>query len=1827
MKTLFCPVCGNTIENFLPLPDFYRTQAEKYGFKHFGRSETLNIKQYSCPTCGATDRERLCALWMKRSRTALFSESKLRMLHFAPEAALSSFVRTFPEIDYRSCDISGIGVDDRVDITHMPYPDSSFDFFICSHVLEHVSDDRAALRELYRTIKAGGFGILLAPIPRDITETIEENEELPPAERWKLFGQDDHRRLYAKSGFIKRIKDCGFFVYEWKEPHFGQRALEENGLSQTSTLYIAAKPGFSQSQPDLNIITILNRLHREHRIEQANPANPLVSIGIPAYNPKFYEEALRSATQQDYPNIEIVVCDDSPDDQISRLTKKIQAEIPSRLIRYYKNASRLEGMMNLQRCLDLAEGKYIKFLNDDDVLMPTCVSRMVDVMEHDNGVSLVTSHRDLIDKDGKFIPERIHNVSPFGFDTRVSGQGLINFFYSHVINFVGEPSSVLFRATDIKPIKPTINSISGIPIRVINDIASFCNVLANGDLVYLTDTLSKFRIHSQQRQAQSDIPAMAQESFKNFRLTLAREKRSPENWAGTTQCTPWPDTGTPQEIDLMKALGRALEMRTRGSHLSRLIAFHLPQFHSIPENDAWWGKGFTEWDNVKQGKPLFEGHYQPHEPGELGYYDLSDAATLEKQAKLARLYGLEGFCFYHYWFNGKRLLEKPVDMLLAHPEIDLPFCLCWANENWTRRWDGGEQEILIAQTYDPEGHERFAHDLLPYLRDPRYIRINGKPLILIYRADIVPKLADTVAAWRAIWHKMGIGEVYLVCVESFTARIPQNDGFDAACEFFPHQINFSRLAPDTSIKHPDSLANIADYSKLTKEIESRAHPGYKRFHGVIPSWDNSARRRKGGASLFINSTPERYESWLNSAIRQTLIDFDGDERLVFINAWNEWGEGCHLEPDTKYGRAWLEATARAQQSAQEIDVHYERNVRPYHEWLSNHEPDEKQLARLAAKGKNEILFIVAVDATHSTPDQLSATLKSFAEQQYSEIQLVVVANLPPPAQNPQGILWLESPDFPDVLLIEFAKLNPESWLCQIRAGDLFSRSGMSLLASALQSQEEVVMTYADEDTLDSRYGPTNPQFRPDFDIDYLRNHPYIGRFILIRGRQILETGGPDSNYGLAAPYDLVLRFFERYGKERIFHLPEILFHGLPESVDSKTQLQHQKALFNHLERSGIDAQVSTGQYPGSFSIQYRHNSTPLVSIIIPTKDKIEQLQRCLESLLEKTSYKNYEVLIVDNQSTAASAVQYLKGLRDLNVPNIRILDYPHSFNFSAINNLAAREARGEYLVLLNNDTAIIQSDWLEALLNHAQRHEVGIVGAKLLYPNGTIQHAGVILGLRGPADHSFMGEAMDAPGYFGRLLLDQQYSAVTAACLMIRKSIYQEVGGMDEEKFKVSYNDVDLCLKVRKTGYSVVWTAHAIVMHEGNVSQRLVLNDSEDEKRSRFESEQKSMYRIWLKELAADPAYNRNLSLSGNGFELEMDPLLCRFSENTRPRVLAHPGDEQGSGCYRIIDPLRALISSGFTDGDLRPHFFDPIHLAKLLPDVIVLQRQHLDAQISNIDSYREFCSARLVYDIDDNLAALPRTNPNWGKFPEDILERLRKVAKLCDRITVSTEPLKRTLANLHPDIVVLPNYLPPAHWGEIVRRPCAQRSGKPRIGWAGGLSHVADLNVIGAVVRALADKVDWVFFGMKPEGIDSCIAEYHPGVAIDLYPNRLASLNLDLALAPLEANLFNECKSNLRLLEYGACGYPVIASDIESYRCGLPVTLVKNDPQEWIAAIEAKLADRGALRDEGLALQMAVRERWMLEGENLALWQRGWFLDNEHIQSNLSTPTSGNKR
>jgi lipopolysaccharide biosynthesis protein len=340
----------------------------------------------------------------------------------------------------------------------------------------------------------------------------------------------------------------------------------------------------------------------------------------------------------------------------------------------------------------------------------------------------------------------------------------------------------------------------------------------------------------------------------------------------------------------------------------KLFAFYLPQFHPIPENDLWWGKGFTEWTNVTRALPQFDGHDQPRHPADLGFYDLRNEAILEQQVALAKKYGIEGFCFHFYWFAGKRLLEKPLDTFLNRPDLTFKFCLCWANENWTRRWDGQEQEVLIGQQHSSDDDIQVMLEMCKYIDDPRYLTVGDRPVVIVYQVQLLPTPKETAKRWRRVVKERLGKDVLLVYAMTFgNTSDPSKFGFDAAVQFPPHCIEHADITPNVTLWNPQFSGRVLNYDKLMHDNRLRTFQ-FPVFPTVFPGWDNTPRRSSSG-SVFAGSTPRSYAAWLSeAALFATDKPVHGDS-IAFINAWNEWGEGAFLEPDQRYGHAFLRATA------------------------------------------------------------------------------------------------------------------------------------------------------------------------------------------------------------------------------------------------------------------------------------------------------------------------------------------------------------------------------------------------------------------------------------------------------------------------------------------------------------------------------------------------------------------------------------------------------------------------------------------------------------------------------------------------------------------------------------------------------------------------------------------------------------------------------------------------------------------------------------------------------------------------------------------------------
>ncbi|WP_207225364.1 glycosyltransferase [Pseudomonas orientalis] len=1433
---------------------------------------------------------------------------------------------------------------------------------------------------------------------------------------------------------------------------------------------------------------------------------PLVSIAIPAHNPRFFEVALNSAINQCYANIEIVVTDDCRGDGIRLITERLAAQttVP---VRYLKNEQQLGGLLNLTRGLEEARGEYIKFLNDDDVLLTDCVTRMAAVLDARADISLVTSRRRLIDAQGETLPDILETSKVFDEDVCLHGADLTSLLCDWPINFIGEPTTVMFRRVQVIDKVPNICALGGVLVDAINDLALYVNLLQHGHLAFLSEPLSLFRHHVEQRQKQPDM----QDLFNEGRARFVKQIRALGLY-------------NPQPLRQVRraplSAGQAFQL------------FRLREAYLAPDSLNLYTAGsiipFAEQCEVLfLGQPWLEDGEPPigvvihaYYPGEL-------------QEILRRLTQLNEHLHLYVTCVGGN--DKEVGDLLA-------------------------ASGLSYSLYRVPNHGR---DILPFLRVLPFLR------------------ADNIQTVVKLHTKRSLH------MESAWAQDLFNDllnpvRFRESVEYLADPMHHPLLGTEPYRQAVAKNLSEANYSHLLT-LAKRA--------GIDP-------QRIGQADFFAGTMFFVRREVLAHLEQMHLTDEDFETECGQLD-----GTMAHaLE-------RFFGVLANVGKEQRDINL--------YRRWLDTRQLSAAEFeglpARLANWQQHPNILVVLTDTTGDIA-QLRSSLESIDRQLYGAAAIAVLSNAEPVGvAAADNLVWLPLAECWPSQLNELLQGIDVDWCYLLRGGDQIDPHALLLLAEGIALNPGISVCYSDEDTLTPE-GCQDPIFKPDLNLDLLRSYPYVGRALAFNRTAALDANGFDLAFAELAPHDLLYRLIEINGLGTVGHLSEVLVHhaiNFGQWLVEPQVVKYSAGIVEaHLQRLGVAHELRPGPLPMVNRVIYQHTSQPLVSIVIPTKDQLPMLMRCVESVMEKTRYTNFELIIVDNNSETVEAQNWFAGMERLNSEKVRILRYPHAFNYSAINNFAVSHARGDYLVLLNNDTAVIDGDWLGSLLHHAQRPEVGIVGSKLLFPDGTIQHAGVVLGLRGLADHAFVGAPMQSNGYLHRLQVDQNYSAVTAACLMIRTELYRQVGGMDETSLGVSYNDVDLCLKVGQAGQLIVWTPYALLMHEANVSQNKVDKAKLNVKQERFKREQSVMYEKWLPQLAGDPAYNPNLTLERGGFgyecrsEVAWQPLAGR----SLPYALCCPSDPFGIGHYRVRQPFAALEAAGLIGGTVSNWLLRPVELHRLAPDTIIFQRQCSTPQLEIMQNTQAFSKAFKVFELDDYILKLPSSNPSRELFPKDIAKRLKKAAGMCDRLVVSTQPLADALKGFNADIRVVENRLPIHWWSGLTSH--RQQGRKPRVGWAGGSSHGGDLLVIADVVRELAGEVEWVFMGMCPPELRPYVHEFHNGVNIERYPAQLANLNLDLALAPLEDNFFNACKSNLRLLEYGACGFPVICSDILCYRGDLPVTRVRNKSKEWIAAIREHLADPSASAAAGEALRSAVVDKWMLRDEHLVAWRNAWFRD-----------------
>jgi len=836
---------------------------------------------------------------------------------------------------------------------------------------------------------------------------------------------------------------------------------------------------------------------------------------------------------------------------------------------------------------------------------------------------------------------------------------------------------------------------------------------------------------------------------------------------------------------------------------------------------------------------------------------------------------------------------------------------------------------------------------------------------------------------------------------------------------------------------------------------------------------------------------------------------------------------------------------------------------------------------------------------------LANTIDSLAAQTYSNWHLSVISSSVCPDEifnEVAELSWvqLEQPTGLGALLSEMA-IEAE-WLLFFEAGDSTESHAFSTCIQYIDQNDNWDIVYTDDDKLSDDGFHHSPNFKPDFNLDLLYSMDYMGGLCLFKLSALTELDEIAYPNPFAG-YDLVLNYIDRCNEPKIGHIENILLHRA-DAIDEflVKQLEFRElTLAHHFKRKNITASIGKSSVSGGVDIKYLHTETSKVSIIIPTKDQLPILKACVDSVLETTSYPNYEIIIIDNQSEESETQDYFDEVRKKNHNIVRVINYNKVYNYSAINNFAVEQAKGDYLVLLHNDTMVLQEEWLQGMLSHLQREEVGIVGVKLVYSNKTVQHAGVILGMgvSGVAESPHIGIPMGVSGYMNRAFLTQNVSAVKAACLMIEKSLYQQVGGLDEEKFTILYSDVDLCLKVRKLGKKIVWTPYVSLIHHGS---SLLKKRKQNKKRlEKSQQEADNMLEKWLPQLANDPAYNRSLSLKTTDFQPDTSVNIgWNVDFRDKPRVYAFPMDSFGVGQYRVRAPINALtkaniIVSGLANNVDNLIYPTPVEIERINPDVLLGQNLFLGNMLTSWKKYTKFNNVFMVAGLDDLVYTLPVHHPRKEDWVGNIRKNVKEYFQYSDRVVVANNALAEEFKKLTSnEIIIVPNYLENWRW-QSLDLPKKKVSKTMRVGWAGGQEHITDLQFILPIVEALHKEVDWIFMGLCLEEFKPYVKEVHGGVEFDLYPQKLADLNLDLAIAPLMHNKFNECKTNLRLLEFGVMSWPVVCSDILPYQ-NAPVTGVANNTNEWIRVIREKINEPDELLKEGAELRRWVVDNYMLD-------------------------------
>jgi len=911
------------------------------------------------------------------------------------------------------------------------------------------------------------------------------------------------------------------------------------------------------------------------------------------------------------------------------------------------------------------------------------------------------------------------------------------------------------------------------------------------------------------------------------------------------------------------------------------------------------------------------------------------------------------------------------------------------------------------------------------------------------------------------------------------------------------------------------------------------------------------------------------------------------------------------EDGTKDIRGLIGNTPDSQSATMNCDYHAFLHFRDYLD------TDHALLQRAIHRWPIEPRIHLLIQADAADYGLLADSLDSLSQQPYPLWTLTVLAPTPcpdPAIEEVPNIEWRIALTKADIKLHSDNAVaeNGCDIVVQLPPGTRFDPFCLWRVAHEFASCAEIGALYSDDDVCRTDGERVEPRFKPDLLPDMYLATDYVGPLWL--RRRTFEAIGGCSDLPGARHYDLGLRSLSLLGPQRIHHVadPLISLPIAPHLLISDADAMH--AVSRYLGRAGIAATVRPGHLHATWRIEYHHDAPPAIDIVIPFRNRLEYITPLVESLLSKTAGVDFRLVLVNNASDDPDVLAWLEMLQAAEPGRVLRVDDDGPWNVSRLFNAGVAAGDADRVVLMHNDVQVLHDNWLSRLLNHGQRPNVAAVAPRLVTPGShALDFTGSIVGLAPLMGSPDTGErTLIHPGYLGRQQVDYNCSTLEAAVLLVRRDQFEQVGGFDENQ-DLSNPAAELTLRLSACG-DLIWTPWATLAHYDDdappreqVKAQARENELAQNELRRLAQERSLIARV-LPLIRHEPGWNVNLLLGRKETQVETGCAIAwnHLPMDDMPRIIADP--VSGAGELRVIGPLRAARRAGkalaaffsYPDKSKRriPTLAD---IARLEPaSTLVLHHGFSNQHIQLLEQMETYVPHLFrITTMDDLATAVPEKSDLFSQWSRDTRSRVRTAIGLSHRLVVSTEPLAEFARHMNDDIRIVPNRLEWQRWGQVTSQ---RRMGpKPRVGWAGANQHAGDLALIREAIIETHREVDWVFFGMCPDDIRPYVAEHHDWVHFDDYPSTLASLNLDLAVAPLEINAFNECKSNLRLLDYGILGWPVICTDVAPYQSA-PVTLVTNTTQAWVMAIREHIHDLDTTAKAGDAMREWVLADYILE-------------------------------